>query len=85
MVAAVREALLGAFAVHDSRSARHAMYAMAEAVLAGRAEGEKMHLVLPAKQLLLVDCSKFGLDNPNVGFVATDEPFGVIEGTVRRG
>jgi hypothetical protein len=27
----------------------------------------------------------FGLDNPNEIFVATDQPFGLIEGTVRRG
>ncbi len=83
--AAVRECLLEAFAEHDSRSAQHTLYAMAEAVLAGCAEVEEVHLVLPNKHHLVVDCTKFGLDNPNVVFVATDEPYGVIEGTVRRG
>jgi urate oxidase len=33
---------------------------------------------------LLVDLSPFGMTNENEVFVATDEPFGLIEATIRR-
>jgi urate oxidase len=41
-------------------------------------------LTLPNRHHLPVDLSQFGLDNPNEVFVATDQPFGVIEATIRR-
>ena len=31
-----------------------------------------------------VDLAPFGLDNPNAVFVPTDQPFGLIEATIRR-
>jgi urate oxidase len=33
---------------------------------------------------LLVDLARFGLDNPNEVFVPTEQPFGLIEATVKR-
>ena len=39
---------------------------------------------MPNKHHLLVNLTPFGLDNPNEVFVGTDEPYGLIEGTVRR-
>ena len=39
---------------------------------------------LPNNHHLLYDLSRFGLDNPNVIFHATTEPYGLIEGTVTR-
>jgi urate oxidase len=41
-------------------------------------------LTLPNRHHLLVDLTPFGLDNPNEVFVATDQPFGLIEATIRR-
>ena len=41
-------------------------------------------LTLPNRHHLLVDLQPFGLDNPNEIFVATDQPFGLIEATIRR-
>jgi urate oxidase len=41
-------------------------------------------LTLPNRHHLLVDLKPFGLDNPNEIFVATDQPFGLIEATIRR-
>jgi urate oxidase len=40
---------------------------------------------MPNRHHLLVDLAPFGLDNPNEVFVVTDQPFGLIEATVRRG
>ena len=39
---------------------------------------------MPNRHHLLVDLSPFGLDNPNEIFVATDQPFGVIEARISR-
>lgn len=81
----VRQRLLETFAAHASRSAQHTLWAMGEAVLAAHPEVAEIHLALPNKHHLLVDLAPFGLDNPNEIFAVTDEPYGLIEGTVRRG
>ena len=49
-----------------------------------RADATEITLTLPNRHHLLVDLAPFGLDNPNEIFVATDQPYGVIEATVRR-
>jgi urate oxidase len=81
----IRAALVDTFAVHDSRSVQHTLYAMAEAALESCAEIDDIKLTMPNRHHLLVDLGPFGLDNPNEIFVATDQPFGLIEATVRRG
>jgi urate oxidase len=81
----VRQTLLEAFADHESESVQHTLYAMGEAVLERHAEVGEIRLSLPNKHHLLVDLSRFGLANANQIFVATDEPYGLIEATVKRG
>jgi urate oxidase len=80
----IRAALVGAFAAHDSESLQHTLYAMAEAALGASADATEITLTMPNRHHLLVDLTPFGLDNPNEIFVATDQPFGLIEATVRR-
>ena len=80
----VRQALVETFAAHTSRSVQHTLYAMGEAALAACADVMDITLTLPNRHHLLVDLKPFGLDNPNEIFVATDQPFGLIEATVRR-
>jgi urate oxidase len=80
----IRAALLETFASHDSRSVQHTLYAMAEAALDACRDVDEISLTLPNRHHLLVDLTPFGLDNPNEVFVATDQPFGVIEATIRR-
>jgi urate oxidase len=80
----IRRALIETFAAHDSRSVQHTVYAMANAALAVCPDIEEVTLTLPNRHHLLVDLKPFGLDNPNEVFVASDEPYGVIEATVRR-
>ena len=82
--AQVRRALVETFAAHLSRSVQHTLYAMGEAALAACADVTAITLTLPNRHHLLVDLTPFGLDNPNEIFVATDQPFGVIEATIRR-
>ena len=81
---AVRAVLLDAFADHDSLSVQHTLYAMAQAALDTVAEVSEIKLVMPNKHHLPVDLSKFGLENRNEIFVATEEPFGLIEATLAR-
>ena len=80
----IRAALLETFAAHQSRSVQHTLYAMGEAALAAAADATEITLTLPNRHHLLVDLAPFGLDNPNEIFVATDQPYGVIEATVTR-
>jgi len=81
----VRQALVETFAAHMSRSLQHTLHAMGEAALAACADVVDITLTLPNRHHLLVDLTPFGLDNPNEIFVATDQPFGLIEATIRRG
>lgn len=81
---AIRAALVDSFAAHRSRSVQHTMQAMAAAALAACSDIVDVTLTLPNRHHLLVDLKPFGLDNPNEVFVATDQPYGLIEATFRR-
>jgi urate oxidase len=81
---AVRRTLLETFAEHESASVQHTLHAMGEAVLEQHAEVDEIRLTLPNKHHLPVDLSPFGLENRNEIFVATEEPYGLIEATLRR-
>jgi urate oxidase len=57
---------------------------MGEAVLAGRPEVAEVRMAMPNKHHLPVDLTPYGLRNTGEVFVATDRPYGLIEGTVTR-
>lgn len=80
----VRQALLETFAIHESRSVQHTLYAMADAVLSAYEEIAEITLALPNRHHLPIDLSPFGMENKNEIFVATEEPHGLIEATVTR-
>jgi len=80
----IRGTMLETFAAHDSASVQHTLYAMGEAVLEHHPEVVEVRLSLPNKHHIPVDLSPFGLENRNEIFVATEEPFGLIEATIRR-
>ena len=80
----LREAMLKAFAGHDSLSVQHTLYAMGEVALQTVDAIDEIHLVMPNRHCLLVDLSRFGQDNPNEIFVPTDEPHGTIDARLRR-
>jgi urate oxidase len=81
---AVRAALVETFAAHRSESVQQTLYAMGEAALLACRGVRDIQLSLPNRHHLLVDLKPFGLDNPNEIFVATEEPFGLIEARVTR-
>jgi urate oxidase len=80
----LREALITAFAHHDSLSVQQTLFAMAEAALAHTTLIDEVTMLMPNKHQLLFDLSRFGQTNANHIFVPTDEPHGTIEATVRR-
>lgn len=82
--AAVREAILEAFSDHYSPSVQFTLHHMGTAVLDTRPEVDRISFSLPNKHHLLYDLGRFGLENQNEIFQATDEPYGLIEGTVER-
>jgi urate oxidase len=80
----IRSALLDAFAGHESRSVQHTLAAMGRQALEVCGDIDEITIRLPNRHHLLVDLAPFGLGNPHEVFVPTAEPFGLIEGTIRR-
>jgi len=81
---AARTALVSTFAAHNSQSVQHTLHAMGDAVLAACDDLDAVTLRLPNKHHVLVDLAAVDLPNDRSVYVATDRPFGVIEGEVRR-
>jgi urate oxidase len=80
----VRAALLNTFANHKSESVQHTLYAMGDAALHACDGIVDIHLTMPNRHHLLVDLAPFDADNPNEIFVATEQPYGVIEARIGR-
>jgi len=81
---AVQDTLLEVFAAHQSESVQHTLYAMGQAVLDTLLQVAAIRLTMPNKHHLPIDVSRFGLENRNEIFVATEEPHGLIEATIAR-
>ena len=80
----VRTILLESFAQHDSLSVQHTLYAMGEVVLDTIDAVRSIHLEMPNRHHLPIDLTKFGMENRNEVFVATEEPHGLIKATLTR-
>ena len=80
----VRQLFLETFAEHKSLSVQQTLYEMGKAALEACPDMTQIRLSLPNKHYLPVNLSPFGMENGNQIFVATDEPFGLIEATITR-
>ena len=80
----VRTALLESFAQHDSLSVQHTLYAMGQVVLDTIDAVESIRLEMPNRHHIPIDLTKFGMENRNEIFVATEEPYGLIKATLSR-
>ncbi len=76
--------LLRVFAEHFSPAVQTSIWIMATAMLEAEPSIDWVRMVLPNLHHWMVDLAPFGLDNPGVVFVATTEPHGLIDATVRR-
>jgi urate oxidase len=80
-----RRALVETFATHDdSNSLQHTLYAMGDQLLRACPEVDEVRMAMPNRHHLLVDLEPYGKPNDGGVCVATDRPFGVIEGMVVR-
>lgn len=84
LYASIRENLLHTFATHKSLSVQQTLYAMGEDVLKNFPPVKEITLKMPNKHHILFNLQPFGLDNDNEVFIATDEPYGYITGTLSR-
>ena len=80
----VHRTILKSFCDHYSPSVQFTLHHMGEAVLDANPAVERISFSLPNKHHLLYDLGRFGLENANEIFQATNEPYGLIEGTVQR-
>lgn len=81
----IRRVLISEFAKHESLSVQHTLLAMGEAVLDHNDMVEEISISLPNIHHLPFDISRFPVDDHQGIFQPVDEPYGLIEGTVRRG
>lgn len=81
---AILSAMLKVFAENFSPSAQTTVFQMAEAALAACPEISRIDLAMPNKHFIPINLVPFGLENKNEVFVPTEEPFGLIEASVRR-
>jgi urate oxidase len=82
--ASVRSTLLEIFAEHESPSVQASIWIIGRAILERHAELAEIRMVMPNLHHWLVDLAPFGGSNAGEIFVATREPYGLIEATVRR-
>lgn len=81
----IRHTLLKTFAYHKSLSVQQTLYAMGEDILKAYDDVEEISLAMPNKHHILFNLEQFGIQNKNEIFIATDEPYGYITGTLSRG
>ncbi len=85
--AAVREAMLDAFATTHSLALQQTIHAMGTAALDARPEIAEIRIACPNKHHFVVDLAPFGLDNPGddrAVYYAADRPYGLISATISR-
>lgn len=80
----ILEAMLKVFAKNYSPSVQATLYQMGEAALNAVREISKINIVMPNIHCLLINLKPFGMENKNEVFVPTEEPHGLIEGTIAR-
>jgi urate oxidase len=83
--AAIRSTLLDVFADHHSLSVQHTIWIVGRAVVDRHPEVAEVTLTMPNLHHWLADLSPFGQPNDREIFIATTEPHGLIQATVRRG
>jgi urate oxidase len=81
---AVRASLLASFAEHQSPSVQASIWIVGRQILEAHAEIAEVRMRLPNLHHWRVDLKPFGIEGEPEIYVATTEPHGLIEATVRR-
>ncbi|MEM1097402.1 MAG: factor-independent urate hydroxylase [Planctomycetota bacterium] len=79
-----KAAMVACFAEHHSLAVQQTLLDMGRAALAAAPAIDRIDLAMPNQHRIPFNLEPFGLDNPAMIFVPTDEPAGQIEGTVQR-
>ena len=82
---AIRAAILRVFATNFSPSVQATLFEMAEAAFAACPAIDEITITMPNQHHIPFNLQPFGATIANATFVPTDEPHGLISGTVRRG
>ncbi len=80
---AVIDAFLASFAVHESESVQQTIWIVANAMLEAEPGIDDVSMTMPNLHHWIVDMTPFGQRSGDI-FVATEQPYGLIEATVRR-
>jgi urate oxidase len=81
---AIRATLLDVFAEHESLSVQHSIWLIGRAIVERHPEVAEVTLTMPNLHHWLADLSPFGRPNDRSIFIATTEPHGLIQATVKR-
>ena len=81
---AIAQTLLDEFAAHESASVQHSIWIIGRAIVDRHPEVAEITMTLPNLHHWLADLSPFGQPNDREIFIATTEPHGLIQATVRR-
>lgn len=81
---AIVDAILGTFAGQHSLGVQQTLYAMGQAALAACDAIDSISFSLPNLHRIPCNLEPFGLKFENDIYVATDEPYGLIKGTITR-
>ena len=82
--AAAKRVILATFATHHSLAVQQTLLEMGKALLAEFDWIDDVAMEMPNQHRIPANLEPFGLTNDNEIFVATDEPYGTISGTVSR-
>jgi urate oxidase len=63
---------------------QHTLFAMGQVVLDTIGAVTSISLEMPNRHHLPIDLVRFGMENRNEVFVATEEPYGLIKATLSR-
>ncbi|MEO8664793.1 MAG: factor-independent urate hydroxylase [Ignavibacteria bacterium] len=80
----VRNIILKTFAEHHSLSVQQTLYEIGKNVIETITDITEITMTMPNKHYHLFNLEQFNMENKNEIFIPTDEPFGLIEATVRR-
>ncbi|WP_254512578.1 factor-independent urate hydroxylase [Anatilimnocola floriformis] len=81
----IRAAILKIFAENFSPSVQATLFEMAEAAFVACSQIDEITITMPNQHHIPFNFTPFGKTNANITFIPTDEPHGLISGTVRRG
>ena len=80
----IRQIILDTFSGHHSLSVQQTLYEIGKNVVEQIKDVSGISLSMPNKHYLLFNLEQFGMENNNEIFIPTDEPFGLIEATIKR-